>query len=73
MSFRFTEKLILSLKPGVVYKTVKGKGIILYSAGVGSYYEFPIAESIHIGPMVEVALVQDDVNYLAGFHMGFSF
>lgn len=70
---RFYKHLIFSLKPGVVIKRVHGNLNTLYSVGFESNYEFDINETVHIGPMVEYVIVQDDVNYLVGFHMGLTF
>lgn len=73
MSFRIYKKLVFSLKPGVAMKQHYGSTKFMYSMGFGSNYEFDISDKVHIGPMVEIDIMQDDIDYLAGFHMGFSF
>ncbi|MBN2806768.1 MAG: hypothetical protein JXR22_08920 [Prolixibacteraceae bacterium] len=72
-SVRFYKSLVLSLKPGIAYKTQNSKGRFLYAMGFETSYEFPLNDKIHIGPMLEIDYFQDDVAYLAGFHMGFTF
>ena len=71
-SFCFN-RLIFSFKPGVVIKNVHSKSVVLYSMGFEANYEFKINDRIHIGPMVEIDVVQDDTNYLMGLHMGITF
>ena len=71
-SFRLNQ-LIFSLKPGVVIKSRKGETVCLYSIGFESNYEFEISDAVHVGPMAEIDIVQDDINYLLGFHMGLTF
>ena len=71
--FRIYDNLIFSLKPGMVIKNVRGRTVFLYSVGFETNYEFDINETVHIGPMIELDIVQDDVNYLLGFHMGMTF
>jgi hypothetical protein len=73
ISVRFYKHLVLSLKPGVAYKTQNSKGRFLYAMGFEANYEFPLNEKIHIGPMLEINYLQDDIVYIAGFHMGFTF
>ena len=72
-SFRFSEKLIFSLKPGLVFKNVRGNTNLNYSVGFEANYEIKLSDDIHIGPSFEINYMQDDLNLLAGFHMGFSF
>lgn len=73
LSFRIYNKLIFSLKPGMAIKQQSGKTKSLYSMGFGSNYEIDLSDKVHIGPMVEIDVLQDDIIYLAGFHMGFTF
>ena len=73
LNFRLYRKLIFSLKPGMAYKQQYGNGRLLYSMGFETNYEINISDKIHIGPMIELDILQDDVNYLGGFHMGFTF
>lgn len=70
---RVSDNLIFSLKPGIVLKRVRGDIVFLYSVGFETNYEFELNETVHIGPMIELDIVQDDVNYLMGFHMGLTF
>jgi len=46
---------------------------MLYSVGVSANYEFKISDYMHIGPKLEITMMQDDFNYVAAFHMGFTF
>lgn len=73
LSFRLYRRLIFTLKPGIAYKKQDAQGRLLYSMGMKTNYEFTLSDEIHIGPMLAIDILQDDVNYLAGFHMGFTF
>lgn len=71
--FRVYNNVLFTLKPGIVMKRIRGNTMFFYSAGFQANYEIEINESIHVGPVVELDIVQDDVNYLLGFHMGLTF
>lgn len=73
LSFRIYHELVFTIKPGLAYMQESGKGRLLYSMGFQTNYEFKISDRAHIGPMLEIDALQDDVNFLAGFHMGFTF
>lgn len=73
VTFRFYEKMLLTIKPGVTMKNSAGNYKWLYSVSANYSYEIPISEQIHIGPTLEIGMIQDDVNYQLGFHMGFAF
>lgn len=73
LNFRVYKKVVFSLKPGMAYKQQQGQDKFLYAMGFGVNYEIPVSDKVHIGPMVEIDVLQDDVNYMAGFHMGFTF
>lgn len=72
-SFRLQNKLIISLKPGFTIKNFRGSANLLYSFGLEFNYEIEVAENIHIGPLAEITFFQDELSYVAGFHMGFGF
>lgn len=72
-SVRFYNQLVLSIKPGIAFKTEHSKGRFLYNMGFESNYEFRLKDNIHIGPMLAIDYLQDDIAYIAGFHMGFTF
>lgn len=61
------------LKPGMAFKHINGKREMLYSVGFELVSEFKITDIIHIGPVAEINFLQNDTNYLLGFHMGFTF
>lgn len=73
VSARFYKQLVLSLKPGMAYKIQQSKGRFLYVMGFEAEYEIPIGENFHLGPLLEIDYFQDDIAYIAGFHMGFTF
>lgn len=73
LSMRFYKRWIATFKPGVTMRNENGRKRTDYSIGISSVYEFSITENIHIGPMVEINMLQNDTNFLAGFHMGFAF
>lgn len=70
---RFMPQLVIMVKPGMTVKNVNENYEWMYNFGASVNYEFDLSESIHIGPQLELRYMQDDINYLAGFHMGFSF
>lgn len=72
-AFRIFNNLIITGKPGFTIKTNNSRTVLLYSVGISANYEFKISEYMHIGPKVEMTMMQDDFNYVAAFHMGFTF
>lgn len=72
-SFRLYRELFVSINPGLVFKSYRGRAQTLYSLGFSTNYQMNISEKIHVGPKAEVVVAQDDMNYLLGFNMGLSF
>lgn len=72
-SLRLFNDFTFTFKPGFSLKTVKGVTHAQYSMGACAKYEFKISDNIYLGPKFEIAILQDDVNYLAGIHLGYMF
>lgn len=72
-SLRIYEGLLFTFKPGMSLKTENNKTTALYSIGFSTNYELPISEKMHIGPRAEFNIVQDELIYSFGLHVGFTF
>lgn len=72
-AFSINDQISMCLKPGFAFKNIEGNSNWSYSMGVEVVYEFKITDIIHIGPCAEITFLQDDTNYLLGFHMGFTY
>jgi hypothetical protein len=72
-TFRVFDNVLFNFKPGMLLKTTSNQTILQYYFGCSSTYEFKVTDNMHIGPKAEIAIFQDDINYVVGFHMGFSF
>lgn len=72
ISLLFNKKLKFSLKPGITFQKY-GDTSIMFSTAIAGSYQFSLAEYVHMGPMLEVTLIQSDINYAAGLRMAFGF
>lgn len=72
-SLRLFNDFIFTFKPGFSLKTIKGVTQAQFTMGASARYEFKLSDKVYLGPKVEIAILQDDVNYLAGIHLGYMF
>jgi len=73
ISFRVFNDLVLSLKPGIYIKNLVDKNEVLYFFGFETAYQFKLSNTIGLGPMIDLHVVQDDFYIMGGFQMAFYF
>jgi hypothetical protein len=73
ISFKVSNNLIFSLKPGVYLKDIEGQNELLYFFGFESAYQFKLSDKVGLGPMVDIHIIQDDLYFIGGFQMAFYF